>query len=81
MRDNGGGDRVWVSRDVEFWAEPEDILYSCGVASGAVLAAYMEPLDLNHETPAGDPEERRARIRDKLKRKRVTGPRGGETTR
>ena len=63
-------DRVWVSREVGFWAHPRDCLLSCGVGPGSVLTAYMERLDLNHETPAGDPEERRARIRGKLKRKR-----------
>ena len=63
-------DRVWVSRDVEFWAKPKHCLHSCGVGPGTVLTAHMERLDLNHETSPGDPEERRARIRETLKRKR-----------
>ena len=63
-------DRVWVSRDVEFWADPNDCLFSCGVGPGTSLTAYMERLDLNHPAPEGDTEERRARIRAKLKRKR-----------
>ena len=63
-------DRVWVSRDVEFWAKPRDCLFSCGVGPGTSLTAFMERLDLNHPAPEGDTEERRARIRAKLKRKR-----------
>ena len=63
-------DRVWVSRDLGFWAHPEDCLECCGVAPGTVLTAYMERLNLDHETPPGDTEERRARIRAALKRKR-----------
>ena len=63
-------DRVWVSRDVQFWADPRDCLFSCVVGPGTSLTAFMERLDLNHPVPDGDTEERRARIRAKLKRKR-----------
>ena len=63
-------DRVWVSRDFDFWVPPEDSLANCGVASGTVLTAHMERLNLDHEMPPGDTEERRARIRASLKRKR-----------
>ena len=54
-------DRAWVSREVGFWAHTQDCLLSCGVGPGTALTAYMERLDMNHETPAGDPEERRER--------------------
>ena len=72
-------DRVWVSRDIEFWADPRDCLFSCGVGPGCSLTAYMERLDLNHPDPEGDTEERRSRIRAKLKRKRELGGEAAES--
>ena len=63
-----------MARDVGFWADKDDYLACCGVNADTTitttLTAYAEVLDLNHETPPGNQEERQARIREKLKRKR-----------